>query len=90
MNINTFKKAMPIFKLCYAKNQLVKMIDCECIHKCNMEYVIPHHGTTPLKFYTSLKCELTNFNQKIGNCNCTDKCSATLNDIYYYLNLKKN
>ena len=56
MNINTVKKSMPIFKLCYAKNQLVKMIDCNCIHKCDMEYVIPHHHPTPLKFFTSLKC----------------------------------
>jgi hypothetical protein len=84
MNINTVKKSMPIFKLCYAKNQLVKMIDCNCIHKCDMEYVIPHHQSTPLKFFTSLKCEMTDFNQKIGNCNCTDICSASMNDLQSY------
>ena len=40
MNFNLIKKSIPIFKLCYAKNQLVKMRDCDCIHKCNMEYVM--------------------------------------------------
>jgi hypothetical protein len=60
----------PIFKFCYAKDRLVRFNDCICIHKCRL----------PLDFYTSLKCQNTQFNQKIGDCLCNTKCSATVND----------
>lgn len=90
MKLHNVKKTIPLFKLCYGKNKLINVISCECINKCRMEYVIPHHNYTPLKFYTNLKCNLTEVNQKLGDCMCIDKCSASLNDIDYYHSNEKN
>jgi len=84
MNINTIKKSIPYFKFCYGKNKLINIIDCECINRCKMEYVIPHHEARPLHFYTSLKCDITNYNQKIGNCKCKDICLSSLSDWRFY------
>ena len=81
MYLNTIKKTIPALKYCYGKNKLVNIESCDCINKCMMEYVIPHNKTTPMKFYTQIKCELTNFNQKVGNCSCIDNCSAKQNDL---------
>ena len=81
MYLNTIKKTIPALKYCYGKNKLVNIESCDCINKCMMEYVIPHHKTTPMKFYTQIKCELTNFNQKVGDCSCIDNCSAKQNDL---------
>jgi|UniRef100_A0A6C0CJI1 hypothetical protein len=81
MNTKHVKKIIPLLKSCYGKNKLINVIDCECINKCNMEYVIPHHRYSPMKYYTNLKCELTDSKQKLGDCNCTDRCSAKHNDL---------
>ena len=84
MILNNIKKTVPLLKYCYAKTELVNCIECDCINKCKMEYVIPHHKPRKLNFYTNLKCEITNNNQKIGNCLCIDKCSGSMNDLQSY------
>jgi len=84
MNLNTVKKIIPLFKYCYGKNELVEVLRCDCVNKCNMEYLIPHHKPRKLHFYTNLRCDITNNNQRIGNCLCIDKCSASMNDLQSY------
>jgi|DEB0MinimDraft_10_1074344.scaffolds.fasta_scaffold04630_7 hypothetical protein len=81
MSTKKVKNIIPLLKTCYGKNKLINVIDCVCINTCNMEYVIPHHKYTPIKYYTNLKCELTESKQKLGDCNCTDRCSAKHNDL---------
>lgn len=81
MYLNRIKKITPVLKSCYGRNMLVNIESCECISKCRMEYVIPHHQARTMNFYTKIKCELTNLNQKIGDCSCIDDCSAKQNDL---------
>jgi len=58
----------PFFKYCYYKKALIKVNECTCINRCKI----------PIYYYTNLMCDLTNFNQKIGDCKCENKCSKYL------------
>jgi hypothetical protein len=79
--MNYSSKIKPIFKYCNIKHKLVSIKTCKCTDVCDMAHIIPYHTPPALQFYTNRICNITNFNQKIGDCLCTYKCSKICIDM---------
>lgn len=81
---NKLRAIVPKLKYCYGNELFINVNNCDCVTKCKFERIIPHHKPRPLKYYNDVKCNMTNSYQKIGDCLCIDKCSASQNNLQLF------
>ena len=82
--ISKIKQSHRLLKYCFGKESYVNINNCECINVCKIKNNSYNNFSKPIFYYSSKICKITGLHQKIGDCTCEKKCSATQNDLQLY------